>query len=239
MKKALIFWGGWNGHEPEQVAHYIASCIQSQGIDPTVTSDLSCLDDRDYVASFHLIVPVITMSELSSERTTTISEAVAGGCGLLGFHGGMCDAFRDNVLWQFITGGNWVAHPGGDGVHYTINIKNSSSPLIEGIDDFDVISEQYYLHVDPCVEVLATTRFPVVHWYHSANGAVDIPQLWTKRWGHGRVWYNALGHVESILRLPEVTELMKRGIAWTVEGRDIALEHGLKAEDFKNDATMF
>ncbi len=239
MKKALIFWGGWDGHEPEQVANYIGTCIESKGIDVTITSDLSCLDDSNYVASFHLIVPVITMSQISSEQTNNISEAVAGGTGLLGCHGGMCDAFRDNVLWQFMTGGNWVAHPGGDGITYTVQIKNSSSPLVAGIHDFEVTSEQYYLHVDPCVEVLATTRFPLVRWYHSSNGAVDVPQLWTKRWGHGRVWYNALGHVESIVKMPEFTELLMRGIDWTVEGRDIAITNQLSADDFKSEAKMF
>src|SRR5690625_6477291 len=80
------------------------------------------------------------------------------GVGLAGCHGGMCDSFRKNVDWQFMTGGNWVAHPGNDGVDYMVNIKHSSSPLLEGMQDFKVTSEQYYLHVDPAVEVLATTR---------------------------------------------------------------------------------
>jgi type 1 glutamine amidotransferase len=126
----------------------------------------------------------------------------------------MCDSFRKSVHWQFMTGGQWVAHPGNDGVEYTVNIKNSSSTLVEGIEDFQVKSEQYYLHVDPAVEVLATTRFPVVEGPHSLNRAVDMPVVWSKRWGVGRVYYNSLGHQANIVEMPEVKELMRRGFLW-------------------------
>jgi len=151
----------------------------------------------------------------------------------------MCDAFRESVLWQFITGGNWVAHPGGDGVEYEVNILNSSSKLLEGIKDFKVASEQYYLHVDPAVEVLATTRFPSVTWFHSANGVVDMPVIWTKRWGHGRVFYNSLGHHADIFDIPEALESMRRGLLWAAEGKQIAVDEGRTVEEFASKAKMF
>ena len=55
-----------------------------------------------------------------------------------------------------------MSHPGGNGIHYTVNIRKGSSPIVEGLEDFEVDSEHYYLHVDPAIEVLATTRFPAV-----------------------------------------------------------------------------
>src|SRR5690625_5107588 len=146
------------------------------------------------------------------------------GVGLAGCHGGMCDSFRKNVDWQFMTGGNWVAHPGNDGVEYMVNIKHSSSPRLEVMEDFKVISEQYYLHVDLAVEVLATTRFPVVDAPHSFNKAVDMPVVWTKRWVLGRVFYNSLGHVANIVAMPEVTEIMRRGFLWSAEGKSLYKE---------------
>lgn len=239
MKKALIFWGGWDGHEPKQVAEYIGTLLVEKGLDVTIITDMTLLEDKAYTASFHLIVPVVTMHKISKEQVESISEAVGGGTGLLGCHGGMCDAFRESVLWQFITGGNWVAHPGGDGVMHKVSIKNSSSPLVEDIHDFEIASEQYYLHVDPSIEVLATTRFPVVDWYHSTNGEVDVPYVWTKRWGHGRVWYTAMGHHLDIVQIPEVTELIKRGLDWTVAGKDKALQDGLTIDTFASDKPMF
>ncbi len=95
--------------------------------------------------------------------------------------------------------------------------------------DFTVKSEQYYLHVDPAVEVLATTRFPISDGPHAANGAVDMPVAWTKRWGIGRVYYNSLGHVANIVDMPEVKEMMRRGFLWTAEGKENAARQGLEA----------
>ena len=120
-----------------------------------------------------------------------------------------------------MTGGNWVAHPGNDGVEYMVNIKHSSSTLLEGFNDFKVTSEQYYLHVDPAVEILATTRFPVIDGPHKANGAVDMPVVWTKRWGLGRVFYNALGHKADIVAMPEVSSIMRKGFLWAAEGKEL------------------
>ena len=130
-----------------------------------------------------------------------------------GFHGGMCDAFRESTEWQFMTGGQWVAHPGNAGVRYSVNIIPGSSPIVEGLSDFEVASEQYYLHVDPAVKVLATTPFPIADGPHAGNGPVAMPVVWTKLWGQGRVYYNSLGHQADIVAQPEVLEQIKRGFA--------------------------
>ncbi len=179
------------------------------------------------------------MGKITKEQCNSVTEAVANGTGIAGCHGGMCDAFRESVLWQFMTGGNWVSHPGGDGVEYPVIIRSGSSPITAGMKDFKVKSEQYYLHVDPAVEVLAVTRFPVVDWYHSPNGPVEMPVAWTKRWGAGRVFYNSLGHHDDIFDIPEAFELMKRGMLYAAAGKDHALETGLTAERYGNTAKMF
>ncbi len=158
------------------------------------------------------------MGEISEEYAVNVANAVEEGVGIAGCHGGMCDAFRNNTTWQFLTGSQWVAHPGNDGVEYTVNIKkNSSSPIIEGIEDFAVKSEQYYIHIDPCVNVLATTRFPTVDGPHAANGIVDVPVVYTKLWGRGRVFYNSLGHNASVFDIPEARKLMRNGFLWAAK----------------------
>ncbi len=201
MKQALIVWGGWPGHQPEQVAAIFRGILEDSGYEVEVSDKLEAFADAQKLMALDLIVPVWTMGEIGEELVKNVSAAVQSGVGIAGCHGGMCDSFRKSVHWQFMTGGNWVSHPGGDGVEYTVNIKNSSSPLLEGIDDFTVKSEQYYLHVDPAVEVLATTRFPVVPGPHSLNKAVDMPVVWTKRWGVGRVFYCSLGHQADIVEM--------------------------------------
>jgi type 1 glutamine amidotransferase len=239
-RKALILCGGWDGHEPEQITGRFGDFLRAEGFEVAVERDVEVLGSVERLKALDLFVPVWTMAkELPKPFFEPLAEAIGSGVGMAGCHGGMCDSFRSNVLWQFITGANWVAHPGCDGTPHRIYIKSKSNPITGGIKDFDVVSEQYYLHVDPANEVLATTRFPVVKWYHSANGEVDVPQVWTKKWGHGRVFYNALGHHNDVFDIPEAWELMKRGILWAAEGKRIAVEQGLSIDEFKNDKGMY
>lgn len=225
MKQALIVWGGWDGHQPEQVAAIFKSVLEAENFKVEVSDTLEAFRDKQKLMELDLIIPLWTMGEIDQELVNNVSEAVQSGVGLAGSHGGMCDAFRKNVDWQFMTGGQWVAHPGNDGVNYTVNICNSTSPLVEGIKDFEVSTEQYYLHVDPAVEVLATTRFPVVDGPHRLNKAVDMPVAWTKRWGLGRVYYNSLGHQANIVDMEVVKEMYRRGFIWSAEGKQHALDN--------------
>ena len=221
MSKALIVWGGWDGHQPEQVAGIFEGMLAQEGFVVTISDDLSVFDDAETLQTHDLIVPVWTDGTLSREAATNVSEAVARGTGLAGCHGGMCDAFRSSPLWQFMTGANWVAHPGGDGVNYRVSIT-SDDPLVAGLPDFDVSSEQYYLHVDPANNVLATTRTDAVTWYHTPNGPVDMPVVWTRAWGLGRVYYNALGHQADIISSGPANEMLRRGFLWAAAGKALA-----------------
>ncbi|HAP56905.1 MAG: ThuA domain-containing protein [Sphaerochaeta sp.] len=238
-KKALLLVGGWDGHQPELVAKRFSTFLGESGFEVQLERSLDILQDREYLFSLDLFIPIWTMGELHSKLTNHLADAIGSGVGVAGCHGGMCDAFRTNVLWQFIMGGNWVAHPGSDGVPYRVHIKHSSSELTRDVQDFAVCSEQYYLHVDPAVEVLATTTFPTVDWYHSTNGVVQMPVVWTKKWGYGRVFYNSLGHHDDVFDIPEAWTLMKRGLLWAAEGKRIAQEQGVSIDRFASDRKMF
>ena len=237
MTKALITWGGWDGHEPDKVAALFADILNAEGITSDVSDTLGCFDDPHALAQYDLIVPCWTMSTITKEQCHNVSEAVAAGAGLAGVHGGMCDAFRDQVLWQFMTGANWVAHPGGDGVDYTVEIVDLDHPLVEGIENFDLKSEQYYLHVDPANHVLATTRFPTVTWYHSANPPADVPVAWTRAWGLGRVYYNALGHQANVIDHGGPREMIRRGLVWAAGSKSAAV--GRSVSDFQSDGNHY
>ena len=240
MKKAWIFQGGWDGHEPKQTSERFAGMLRRNGFGVEIFDSLDPLGNLDALMALDLMVFCLTMGEIKPEYTRNVSRAVGAGVGLAGCHGGMCDAFRNDTEWQFITGGQWVAHPGGDGVEYTVNICHGSSPITEGLEDFMVCSEHYYLHVDPAIEVLATTRFPVVQYYHCANKPVDMPVAWTKLWGNGRVFYTSLGHHDDVFeKSPSAAVLMERGMLWAADGRRIAREQNLTTERFENTAKMF
>jgi len=240
-RKAMILCGGWDGHEPTLITARFKKFLESEGFEVSVEENVQVIKDKDRLYELDLFIPEWTMcnENLGYGFFEPLLEAVGGGLGMAGCHGGMCDSFRNNIEYQCITGANWVSHPGADGTQYRVNIISKSNPLTEGISDFDVTSEQYYLHVDPANEVLATTRFPTVKWYHSANGEVDVPQVWTRKWGYGRVFYNALGHHDDVFNIPEAWELMKRGLLWAAEGKRIAREKGLKADDWKTPRPMY
>ena len=214
-KRALVVWGGWDGHEPDKVADLFDEILKGEGFEVTVRDTLDAFRDTD-LNLVDLIVPIWTMGEISFEQRELVTKAVAGGVGMAGCHGGMCDAFRGDTEWQFMTGGQWVAHPGNDPVTYMVHIDRSVvDPITDGLADFEVASEQYYLHTDPGNRVLATCDFPTpgVDGPHTGNPC-KMPQVWTKTYGKGRVFYNALGHRASDLATGVPRELMRRGFLW-------------------------
>lgn len=156
------------------------------------------------------------MGEISKEQEKALLNAVKGGVGLAGWHGGIGDSFRNNVEYQFMVGGQWVAHPGGV-IDYKVNITNHKEPATKGLKDFAMHSEQYYIQIDPNVKVLATTTFSGEHasWIDKCV----IPVVWKKYYGEGRVFYSSLGHVMSDYKVVEAFEIQKRGIRWVAESK--------------------
>jgi len=210
VKKALIVWGGWHGHEPEQGSQIVRDILQNNGFEVRVETQTAAFADPA-LAQLNLIVPIYTMSKIEKEECANLTAAVRSGVGLAGFHGGMCDSFRDSVEYQFMTGGQWVAHPGGV-IDYRVNITRPDDAVMAGLSDFDYRSEQYYMHVDPSNEVLATTTFSGEHaeWI---TGVV-MPVAWKRRHGQGRVFYSSLGHVSAEFQVPQMRTIFERGMLW-------------------------
>ncbi len=220
-KSALIVWGGWDGHEPEEVARFFEAMLKSEGFSVEVSDTLDAFLDEEKLAELSLIIPVYTMSTISAAQRDPVVKAVSEhGVGIAGCHGGMCDAFRMDTEWQFMTGSQWVAHPGNDGVRYLVKIDRANPhPITDGMKDFEIVSEQYYLHVDPGNNVLAYTEFPNASapGPHMLNPC-RMPQVYTRRYGEGHVFYNALGHHCDVLEATEPRELMRRGFLWAAKG---------------------
>lgn len=203
MKKALIVQGGWDGHKPKEISDILAGQLRKNDFEVTISDTLDAYRDLT-LTDFNLIVPNWTMGTIKQEQLKPVLAAVESGVGLAGLHGGMCDSFRNETDWQYMTGGQWVAHPGNDGAHYSVHFDGVKSPITEGLPDFEVTTEQYYMHVDPANTVLATTRF----------GSVVMPVVWTKSWGKGRVFYSSLGHRPDVVAMEPVITLMTRGMLW-------------------------
>jgi len=210
MREALIVWGGWSGHEPEQCASIIAGMLEEENFKVFVENSTEAFADPS-LPGMSLIVPIYTMSKIEKEELVGLTAAVRGGVGLAGYHGGMCDAFREAVEYQFMCGGQWVAHP-GNVIDYRVDVTRPQDPVMAGIEHFDYRSEQYYMHVDPSNEVLATTTFSGEHapW----TKGVVMPVVWKRRYGEGRVFYSSLGHVAKEFDVPEMATILRRGMLW-------------------------
>jgi type 1 glutamine amidotransferase len=214
MRKALIAWGGWDGHEPEQGAEIIRQFLVEDGFAVEVRAGTAAFAD-DKLGEFDLIVPILTMLPIEKQELANLLAAVRSGTGLGGFHGGMGDAFRNEPDYQFMCGGQWVAHP-GDIIDYYVDVIRPDDPIMGGISRFPYRSEQYYMHVDPSNEVLATTTFTGEH-AHWIDG-VTMPVVWKRRYGEGRVFYSSLGHVASEFAVPEMKTILRRGLNWAARG---------------------
>lgn len=212
MKKALFFCGGWKGHEPQETCALFSGLLKGEGYETEVTERLEDLEDEAKLAAQDLLVMCVTMGEITGEQVKGLSKAVAGGIGFGGWHGGFCDAFRKNTEYQFMTGGQFVAHPGNAGVTYPVHIRDRFHPITTGIENFEITSEQYYMHVDPAINVLATTVFDGQHSREAAG--VVMPVVWTKSWGKGRVFHCALGHVAKDFEVKEARQLVVNGLKW-------------------------
>lgn len=204
MSSALITWGGWDGHEPQPTAEIAGKALRENGFDVEIVDTLDVYIDKEKMSKVDLIVPVWTMASITGDQLNGLLEAVRGGVGIAGWHGGMGDSFRNETEYQVMVGGQWVSHPGGDGVTYKVQATKEASPITEGIPEFTITSEQYYMHVDPGNRVLMTSSF----------GDVVMPVVWTKNYGEGKVFYCSAGHVAKDFNVPELLTVMTRGMLW-------------------------
>jgi type 1 glutamine amidotransferase len=188
--------------------------LKSEGCAVDRTTDVQTLADGQLLGEIDLVVPVLTMAEPPEQGFAKLLDAVEQGLGVAGCHGGMCDAFRSSTDWHFLTGGQFVAHP-GDLIDYRVTIKDTTHEITTGVSDFDVHTEQYYLHVDPAIRVLAesTPSFPGPHL---VNPSPAMPVAWTRNWGQGRIFYLALGHSIKDLQVEQASSLLTRGMRWSI-----------------------
>jgi len=209
-KKVLYVWGGWMGHEPDKCRDIFVPWMESEGAGVIVSDTLDAYLKND-LKELDLIIQSWTQGTITGQQERALETAVKGGVGIAGWHGGLGDSFRNSVEYQFMIGGQWVAHPGGV-IDYRVNITDHKDPVTKGLTDFDMHSEQYYMHVDPNVKVLATTTYTDTN--ASWIGGAVMPVVWKKVYGKGRVFYSSLGHVAADFKVPQALEIQKRGILW-------------------------
>ena len=210
--RVLFTYGGWEGHEPVAYRELLVPWLRDQGFDVIVSDSLEPYADAGLMRDIDLVVQIWTMGTITDAQLNGLLDAVENGMGIAGWHGGLGDSFRLAQRYEYMVGGQWVEHPGNDGIPYRVNITDHEDPITRGLNDFDVVSEQYYMHVDPNNKVLATTTFNGDHDYWVRDAV--IPVAWKRQYGEGRVFYTSLGHKPEVYEIPEALTLLQRGILW-------------------------
>lgn len=182
--------------------------LRPSGAVVEIARELDRLTDPDWLRSFDVISPCWTMGCLTPEQSESLCETVRAGTGLGGIHGGMGDAFRGALDYEWMVGGHFVGHPHVG--EYKVRITAPEDPVMAGLPrELVYRSEQYYMLIDPAIRVLADADYP-------NDGATSrMPVVWTKTWGKGRVFYSALGHDPAEFdAYPEVFAMTVRGLQW-------------------------
>lgn len=216
MKKVLMIWGGWDGHTPEESTNVLKPLLEAEGFDVEVSQTLDDYTQPEKINALDLIVQCVTMSEISDEQEAGLLAAVKSGVGFAGWHGGAIDSFRNNTEYQWMTGGQWVAHPGNCIPSYTVTVEDPQHEITQGIESFELTdTEQYYIHVDPGNHILYSTVFSGQHGDASLykQGTV-MPYAWTRGYGAGRVFIACWGHTHKDFDVPEARTIMVRGMKW-------------------------
>jgi len=225
-RRALVVRGGWDGHQPTESTDLFIPFLENNGFDVRVEDSPAIYADADYLPTVDVILQNVTMSTIEPDEFAGLRQAVERGTGLAGWHGGIADSYRNNSDYLHLIGGQFAAHPGKPAdertgeqadnyVPYTVNIAPSAAdhPITRGLDDFDLVTEQYWVLHDDYIDVLATTTHPVrpgAPW----SRPVTSPAVWTRQWGSGRVFVSTPGHRVEILEHPSVRTIIERGLLW-------------------------
>lgn len=216
MKKALYLYGGFPGHRSYELASWGRRLLEELEFEVEEINDPHLLE-RDLTV-YDLVVLGWTQSQTTEDLTdraeARLWEAARAGTGFAGWHG-MVASFRASLPYSFLIGASFVEHPGGEAVRvpFTVKIVDHEHPVTRGIEDFEVASEQYYLHVDPAVHALATTTFDGAP-DHAWLAGVEMPAVYVKRFGEGRVFFAMGGHELEEMERPEMTRLIRQGMDW-------------------------
>jgi type 1 glutamine amidotransferase len=217
MSKILYLCGGWPGHKPGTVAGWLIPKLHEIGLKTELTADPDMLGSD--LSSFDAVLlgwtQCDTTEKLDPRTETAFARSVSRGLGVAGWHG-MAASFRASLLYNMLIGGSCVSHPGGEGarVPYKVRVTQPDHPVASGVSDFDVASEQYYMHADPANNVIAETTFSGEHIPWIAG--LTSPVAWTRTWGNGRIFYISVGHYLSDLQHPDAERILLQGIDWTM-----------------------
>jgi type 1 glutamine amidotransferase len=225
-KQALVVRGGWDGHQPVETTDSFVPFLRDNGFDVQVSDSTAVYADEAVMAPVDLIVQVVTMSTIADDEFAGLQRAVLRGTGLAGWHGGIADAFRNTADYLHMIGGQFAHHAAkapaervgeqsDNYLPYTVHITDlgHQHPITQGLEDFDLVTEQYWVLSDEYNDVLATTT-QEARDFDAWNRPVTAPAIWTRQWGEGRVFVSAPGHRLEVVESQPLRTIIERGLLW-------------------------
>jgi uncharacterized protein len=226
VKRAVVVRGGWEGHQPVEATELFLPFLRDNGFDVQIEDSPAIYADAQTMAGADLIVQCMTMSTIERDQVAGLRAAVEAGTGFTGWHGGIADSYRSSSDYLQLIGGQFATHPskepgslsGGSSdnfLEYTVEFTELGRrhPITAGLDDFDLVTEQYWVLHDDLIDVLATTTHPAPAW-HPWHRPIVSPVIWTRSWGEGRIVVTTPGHTVDVLEHPTVRTVIERGMLW-------------------------
>ena len=75
MLKALIVYGGWDGHHPKEISELFREILVEEGFEVEMSQTLDSFNDEQVLKRLDLIVPIWTM-EITNEQCKAVCNAV-------------------------------------------------------------------------------------------------------------------------------------------------------------------
>ena len=226
MKNALVVRGGWDGHQPVETTNVFIPFLEANGYSVRVEESPAIYADADYLSTVDLIQQTNTMNVITREEFAGLQNAIIAGTGFAGWHGGIADSYRNNSDYLQMVGGQFANHPGkapedrkgeqaDNYLPHTINLTDLGRrhEITRGIDDFELVTEQYWVLHDDYNDVLATTTQKVRSW-DPWNREITSPAIWTRNWGKGKIFVITCGHNLEIVTEENVKTIIERGLLW-------------------------
>ena len=206
MNKILYLYKAGDFHRGEAGGKELAAWLAAEAkFELETTADLDKLIDLPG-GQYAAIVVYTTglQDDLTPEREKGLLTFVANGGGFVGIHSA-ADSFRGNRNYVDMLNGEFQTHPAMQ--EFPVVIQDHNHYLTVRMPNFSVTDEMYHLQnfdPDKCT-VLATT-----HWQGK-----QMPMVYVREYGKGRLAYIALGHSEQAWQHVEFKKLLLRSIQWT------------------------
>ena len=128
MRKAMIVWGGWPGHDPDLCASMMRGWLKQEGFEVRIETSTAAFADPA-IHELSLIVPIYTMSKIEKPEALNLCAAVRAASGSPAIMAACVTRSANSVDYQFLCGGQWVAHPGNI-IDYKVDLTRPDDPIM-------------------------------------------------------------------------------------------------------------